>query len=152
MKPWFLSILLLTLSFSCTTQTGESTYDAELAQKLGADEMGMKSYTLVILKTGPSIVEDKALRDSLFAGHFSNMNIMSEAGKLILAGPLSQNKQNYRGIFILNTTSEEEVRELLSADPTIAKGIFEVELFTWYGSAALPEYLVAHEKIQRTGL
>lgn len=152
MKPWFLSILLLTLSFSCTTQTGESTYDAELAQKLGADEMGMKSYTLVILKTGPSIVEDKALRDNLFAGHFSNMNIMSEAGKLILAGPLSQNKQNYRGIFILNTTSEEEVRELLSADPTIAKGIFEVELFTWYGSAALPEYLVAHEKIQRTGL
>lgn len=152
MKPWFLSILLLTLSFSCTTQTGESTYDAELAQKLGADEMGMKSYTLLILKTGPSIVEDKALRDSLFAGHFSNMNIMSEAGKLILAGPLSQNKQNYRGIFILNTTSEEEVRELLSADPTIAKGIFEVELFTWYGSAALPEYLVAHEKIQRTGL
>ncbi len=29
-------------------------FDAELAEQLGADEYGMKSYILVILKTGPN--------------------------------------------------------------------------------------------------
>lgn len=153
MKIWLslLFLLLAILPYSCEPAK-EDGYDAELAQILGADELGMKNYTLVILKTGPAFIEDKALRDSLFAGHFSNMNKMSEAGKLIVAGPLAQNQQTYRGIFILDTTSYEEIRELLSGDPTIASGLFEVELFTWYGSAALPEYLEVHKKIQKKEL
>lgn len=152
MKIWIAFWLLLTLGISSLAQDVNPLYDPELARELGADEMGMKNYTLVILKTGPAIIEDKALRDSLFAGHFSNMNKMAEAGKLIVAGPLAANQQAYRGIFILNTTSEQEIHELLNEDPTIASGIFEVELFTWYGSAALPEYLEVHKKIQKSGL
>jgi hypothetical protein len=31
-------------------------YDAELARALGADELGMRRYVLVILKTGPNKV------------------------------------------------------------------------------------------------
>ena len=152
MKTWIVFCLFLALGISSHAQDPNPLYDPELARELGADELGMKNYTLVILKTGPAVIEDKALRDSLFAGHFSNMTKMSEEGKLIVAGPLAANEQTYRGIFILNTTDEQEIRNLLGGDPTIASGIFEVELFTWYGSAALPEYLDTHKKIQKRGL
>lgn len=150
MKSRLLSLLFLALSLACSNQTSESSYDAELAQRLGADEMGMKNYTLVILKTGPAVIEDKALRDSLFAGHFSNIFKLAEAKKLVLAGPLGKNEHAYRGIFILDTTDEQEIKELLAGDPTIVNGIFEVELINWYGSAALPEYLEADKKIRKT--
>lgn len=153
MKTFFLFVCLVfaVLPWGCKPESKEG-FDPELAQALGADEMGMKNYILVILKTGPAVIEDKALRDSLFAGHFSNMNKMSEAGKLIVAGPLAQNERTYRGIFILDTTEEKEALELLAGDPTIANGIFEVELFKWYGSAALPEYLEVHKRIQKSTL
>ena len=35
-------------------------------------------------------------------------------------------------------------------DPAIEAGILDYEIFDWYGSAALPEYLKIHEKIQKT--
>src|SRR5438270_10735986 len=47
--------------------TTDSTYDAELARKLGADERGMKMYVLCILKTGPNDSNFKGKeRDDIF--------------------------------------------------------------------------------------
>ena len=52
----------------------------KLADSLGADERGMKTYMLVILKTGPKDAEitDKIQRSELFKGHFSNMEAMEK--------------------------------------------------------------------------
>ena len=63
----------------------------KLADSLGADERGMKTYMLGILKTGPKDAEitDKTQRSELFKGHFSNMEAMEKAGKLKLAGSFS---------------------------------------------------------------
>ena len=122
-------------------------YDQELATKLGADDYGMKSYTFVILKTGPNNSTDKAFVDSCFRGHFENMNRMVENGKLIVAGPMAKNEKTYRGIFILDTTDSTEVNDLLNADPSIKEGLLEAEIYGWYGSAALREYLDASDKI-----
>jgi len=128
-------------------QNRNPEYDSTLARKLGADERGMKSYVLVILKTGPAVIEKGAKRDSLFAGHFSNMDRLAADGKLIIAGPIGTNEKSYRGIFILNTATLDEAREILKSDPTIRTGIFETDLFEWYGSAAISEYLKVAEKI-----
>jgi len=122
-------------------------YDQELATNLGADEYGMKSYTFVILKTGSNKSTDKAFVDSCFRGHFENMNRMVENGKLIVAGPMAKNEKTYRGIFILDTTDSTEVNNLLNADPSIKEGLLEAEIYGWYGSAALREYLDASDKI-----
>jgi len=71
-----------------------------------------------------------------------------EEGKLVVAGPLGKNDQQYRGIFILNNISTmEEAQELLDTDPAINNGLLAYDIFTWYGSAALPEYLPFSDKI-----
>lgn len=124
-------------------------YDADLARKLGADERGMKMYVLAILKTGTNTSATKAEKDSLFAGHFSNMKRLSDEGKLIVAGPFNKNDKAYRGLFILNVSTLAEARALVDTDPTVKSGIFDVELIEWYGSAALPVYMETHKKIEK---
>lgn len=147
----FLSISLALIVSSCgtTKQSAETKYDAQLAQKLGADELGMKMYVLVILKTGDTKIEDKALRDSLFRGHFANINKLADEGKLVVAGPLEKNENQYRGIFILDVKTFAEAGLLLQNDPTVSQGIFKPEMYEWYGSAALPVYMQMHKKIQK---
>ena len=110
----------------------------------------MKQYVLVILKTGPQDknITEKATRDSLFAGHFSK-GAMAKAGKLIVAGPIGKNDKTYRGIFILNVKPIEEALALAQTDPSIRAGIFDVELFPWFGSAALPMYLHYTDKVEK---
>lgn len=125
-------------------------YDAALANRLGADDYGMKNYVLVILKTGSNHTADKAFIDSCFAGHMTNIHRLVELKKLIVAGPLKKNENNYRGIFILNTDSEEEAEVLLQTDPAIKEKLLEAELYKWYGSAALPEYLYESDRVWKT--
>ena len=130
------------------TLTTNPNYDKTLAKKLGGDDYGMKSYFLVILKTGTNTTTDKELISESFKGHMDNINRMVKEGKLIVAGPLGKNENNYRGIFILNNLkSKEEAKELLQTDLAIKNGLLDYEIFTWYGSAALPEYLPFSDKV-----
>jgi uncharacterized protein YciI len=136
-------------SFQAKAQNEEVDYDKALSDSLGADDYGMKSYVLIILKTGSNIVEDKAVTDSLFRGHMATINKLAKEGKLVVAGPLQKNDKTYRGIYILNVKTIEEANELLITDPAIKAKILDTEIFKWYGSAALPVYLKTHDKIQK---
>jgi uncharacterized protein YciI len=122
-------------------------YDAGMAEMLQADDYGMKSYILVILKTGSHQTSDKDLIMKSFRGHLDNINQLVALGKMIVAGPLNQNENNYRGIFILDVITEEEAGELLQSDPAIKIGLLDFDLYKWYGSAALPQYLEFSDKI-----
>jgi len=130
------------------TLISNPNYDKTLSEKLGGDDYGMKSYFLVILKTGTNATTDKELIAESFRGHMNNINRLVAEGKLIVAGPLGKNDNKYRGIFILNNLKTiEEAKELLQTDLAIKNGILDYEIFTWYGSAALPEYLPLSDKI-----
>lgn len=125
-----------------------ANYDNILAEKLGSDDYGMKSYYLVILKTGANQTTDKTLINEIFRGHLNNINKLVEEEKIIVAGPLGKNENNYRGIFILNNIETiDEAKELLQSDPAIKNELLDYEIFIWYGSAALPEYLPFSDKI-----
>lgn len=133
------------------TLTTNPNYNKELADKLGGDDYGIKSYFFVILKTGTNTTTDKEFISESFRGHLDNINRLVEEGKLIVAGPLGKNENNYRGIFILNNIkSIEEAVELLQTDPAIKNRLLDYEIFTWYGSAALPEYLPFSDKIWKS--
>lgn len=124
-------------------------YDAALASKLGADEYGMKMYVLVILKTGSNTSESKETQDKLFAGHMENMGKLVKANQLIVAGPISKNEANYRGIFILNVKTIKEAQAILETDPAIKAKVLAADCYNWYGSAALAEYLPFSEKVNK---
>jgi hypothetical protein len=144
---YLLSILILaftaTISYS---QKDNPQYDSTLAKKYGADDYGMKTYTMVILKTGSNKTTDKNLIDSCFMVHMSNMGKMVEAGKLIVAGPFGKNDDSFRGIFILDATFDE-TNLLLQNDAAVKEKLLEAVLYKWYGSAALPGYLPDSEKV-----
>jgi uncharacterized protein len=132
------------------TINSNPNYDKVLAEKLGGDDYGMKSYFFVILKTGNNKTEDKNLISECFRGHMNNIDRLVKEGKLIVAGPFEKNDKNYRGLFILNNINTiEEAKDMLQTDPAIKSGLLDPEIFAWYGSAALPEYLTATEKIWR---
>ena len=149
MKHIITIFLSLSFSFTAFSQSANPLYDKALADSLGADEYGMKSYIFVILKTGPNKIADKAISDSLFKGHIANINRLADAGKLVVAGPFGKNDLTYRGLFILNVKTVEEAQTLLQTDPAIHAGVFVTDLIPWYGSAALPLYLGFHEKIEK---
>ncbi len=108
--------MLCSFKIHIEAQKANLDYDSTLAKKYGADDYGMKWYTLVLLKTGPVKIEDKKIVDSLFAGHLKNIGRLADEGKLVVAGPLGQNDK-YRGIFILNVDTIEKANELLQTDP-----------------------------------
>ncbi len=147
MKNILLIFLLLISPFLGLSQN--SNYDKQLADSLGADDYGMKSYSLVMLKTGGGSREDKAKVDSLFRGHLDNIGKLAEAGEIIVAGPLAENSNDYRGIFIFDEPDKAKVAELLQTDPAIKADLLAYDIYNWYGSAALPVYLETHSKIEK---
>ncbi|TKC10804.1 hypothetical protein FA048_11580 [Pedobacter polaris] len=149
MKKLMFLFICLSIGFVVNAQDKKvnPNYDAALAKQYGADDYGMKMYVLVILKTGTNTTATKAETDSLFAGHMANIGKLVKLNKLVVAGPLGKNDKTYRGIFILNTKSIDEAKELLGTDPAYKAKLLDAEIINWYGSAALAEYLKADDKI-----
>lgn len=146
MKQIFVCLLLLITSLVMSQNTNPN-YDAELAKTYEADDYGMKSFVLVILKSGTNTETNADKKSSAFKGHMANINRLVEDKKLIVAGPLGKNDNNYRGIFILDVKSIEEAETLLQTDPAIKASYLQPELYNWYGSAALAAYLEDSDKI-----
>jgi len=146
------SVAALCLALSAhaqgTAETDKPAFDAELARSIGADENGMKSYVLVVLKTGPNKVPAGAERDEMFKGHFANMKRLGAEGKLALAGPFD-GVDGWRGLFIFAVPDIEEAKKLVATDPVIIKGEMVAEYHKYHGSAALMLVNDAHAKIAK---
>jgi uncharacterized protein YciI len=125
-----------------------ATYDGELAKSLGADERGMRSYVLVVLKTGPSKMPNGPARDKMFQGHFANIQRLAAEKKLVLAGPLD-GVDGWRGMFVFATPDIDRAREYVATDPVIVNGEMVAEYHKYYGSAALMTVNDVHNKIQK---
>lgn len=128
------------------TEENSSSFDKERAERVGADKYGMKKYVMAFLKKGPNRDLDSARSAELQSAHMANINKMSEAGKLVLAGPFFGDG-DLRGIYIFDVQSIEEAEALTNSDPAIQEGSLKMELMEWYGSAALMEVNEIHNKI-----
>ena len=118
MKIYFL-IFSLFSALILTAQQNNPVFDQKLADSLGADEYGMKNYYFVILKTGPTKLTDTAEINTIFRGHMENIFRLEKSGKLVVAGPFGKNEDGFRGLFIIDAKSREEVLQLLDTDPAI---------------------------------
>ena len=127
-------------------------FDEGLARSVGADDYGMRTYVLVILKTGPTKVPAGAERDAMFKGHMANITRLSNEGKLPLAGPFAggaAGTDGWRGLFVFAVADVEEAKRLVASDPVIQKGEMVAEFHPWYGSAAVMLVPDAHKKVSK---
>jgi uncharacterized protein YciI len=128
--------------------TPTPAYDETLARSVGADEMGMRRYVFVLLKTGPNKMPAGAERDAMFKGHFANMKRLSDEGKLVLAGPYD-GVDGWRGMFVFAVPTIPEAKQLTETDPVLVHGEMVAEYHTYYGSAALMLVREAHDKVAK---
>ena len=126
-----------------------TVFDAELAKKTGADDYGMRSYVLVILRTGPTKVTDPEARKAMFAGHMANIQRLAKEGKLALAGPFGDATGDWRGLFVFAVGSIDEAKALVATDPVIVNGEMVADYHTWYGSAATMLIAELHDKVAK---
>ncbi|MBV6429357.1 MAG: hypothetical protein KIPDCIKN_03908 [Haliscomenobacter sp.] len=147
MKSLITFIFILSIVPFAFGQTTNPQLDTSLAKKLGADDYGMKMYVFVVLKTGDNKTTVKPFVDSCFAGHLANIERLAETKQLVIAGPFGDNNDDFRGLFILDVPSIAEAGKLLETDPAIKAKLLRAELYPWYGSAAISEYLNVHNKI-----
>lgn len=147
MKQFCILVFAFFSMFTFAQKTNPN-YDEALAKELKADDYGMKSYFLVILKTGTNHSSDKEFVAEKFKGHMENINRLVKEEKLVVAGPIAKNEKDYRGIFILhNISSLEDAKSILNTDPAVEAKLLDIEIYKWYGSAALPLYLESSDKI-----
>lgn len=123
-------------------------FNADLAEALGADEYGMRAYTLVLLSSGEADISDETELARLQQEHLANIQKLADRGYLALAGPF-YNTETYRGLFILATDDLNEAENWVNTDPAIAAGLLQAEFLPWYGSAALMEVSKLHKFIEQ---
>lgn len=148
-----LSLIALCGAFSMVRadEVTPAGYDAALAQRLGADAHGMRSYVLVILKTGPTPLPKGEKRNEMFKGHFANMERLAAAGKLAVAGPFASDG-DWRGMFVFAVKDIEEAKQLTASDPVIVNGEMIAEYHPLFSSAALMLVNETHKKIAKESL
>jgi uncharacterized protein YciI len=156
MKTYLLPILSLLL-WACepasspiaeAPDAAETSYDAAYAERLGADDYGMKSYVMAFLKRGPNRDRDSSESAALQRAHLQNIGRLAEAGKLVLAGPFMDTGE-LRGIYVFDVPTVAEAEALTATDPAIQAGSLVMELKSWYGSAALLEINNLHRRLEK---
>jgi len=97
----------------------------------------MTTYVMGLLRKGPKwTAEDNAYTRSIQEGHMANIKKMAATGKLIVAGPFSDNG-DLRGVFIFKVKSVDEARAMVDADPAVKAGRLVVELHPWFAAEGL---------------
>ncbi len=104
--------------------------------RVQADEAppNMEKYYVVFLKRPPSAPKlDEAAKQALQKQHLSHLRAMYEAGKLVLAGPFDEQKdETLRGMCLYRVATLEEARTLAEGDPAVKAGRLAVEVLAWW--------------------
>ena len=86
-------------------------------------------YTIALLILRPDAPQlDEESAAALQDAHLAHLADLHEAGHLLAAGPLSDEK--FRGLSILNV-DPERARELKEKDPAVQIGRFSVKVISW---------------------
>ena len=77
--------------------------------------------------------EETAETRKIQEGHMANIQKMATAGKLVIAGPFTDNG-DLRGLYVFRVASAEEARALVESDPAVQAGRLRFELHPWYAA------------------
>lgn len=121
---YIILILVVFVSLNASAQTKEAPKE---------EGFEMKQYYFVMLTKGERRHEitDTNVMKEIQKGHLDNINRLAEMGKIVVAGPFGDNG-NWRGIFIFDCPTEQEVKDLLNTDPAIKAGRLAYEIHPWW--------------------
>lgn len=122
-------ILLLTMLTLCILNV-----NAQEKKKLTEGEM--KQYYFVMLSKGAKRDQDSATAAKIQKGHMDNMKKLYEEKKLVMAGPFGDDG-DWRGIFIFDVPTKEEVEQLVKTDPAIISGRLSYEIHPWWSQRGI---------------
>jgi uncharacterized protein YciI len=118
--------LLLTFSLSAPptpTQTAPAPVEYE-----------MTTYYVGFLYKGPSwSAEETPERARLQEAHMANIRRMGAEGKLLIAGPFTDDG-DIRGLYVFRVGSIEEARALADSDPAVKAGRLRFEIHPWFAA------------------
>lgn len=128
---------LATLIFLCvgadlTAQKHQIT-STELTKTKRLEDQ-VRQYWFVMLTLGSNRSQDSATAAKIQKGHMDNINRLYTEGKLKVAGPFGD-EGNWKGIFIFDADTKEEIERILQTDPAIAAGRLSYEIHPWWTSA-----------------
>jgi uncharacterized protein len=126
MKKLIFIFLLIAAAISSGAQTKDTS-----AKKTTPPEEQIRKYYFVMLMRGQNRGHDSVTAAKIQAGHMNNINRLYNEGKIKVAGPFGDNG-NWRGIFIFDCPTQEEVEALLKTDPAISSGRLSYEVHPWY--------------------
>lgn len=120
---------LVFIFFLCFAMEGFAKPKKKIATETFKREM--KQYYFVLLTKGNNRTQDSATAQQIQKAHLENIGRLSKEGKIIVAGPFGDDG-NWRGIFIFDAASKEEVEQLLKSDMAISSGRLSYEIHPWW--------------------
>ena len=107
------------------------------AQEKKAPHQEMTTYYVAFLYRGPSWTPQVTPEvETLQKEHLANIGRLAAAGKLILAGPFSDDGK-LRGMFVLQVGTLEEAKATCDTDPMVKAGRLAVELHPWFSARGI---------------
>ena len=94
----------------------------------------MEKYYVVLLKRAPNAprLEGPALEE-LQKKHLGHLRGMYEAGKMVIAGPFDEQRdETMRGMCLYRVATIDEARKLAEQDPMVKAGRLQVEVLAWW--------------------
>lgn len=131
---YLLIIFFITATFVANAQQAKKTTHPVLAKNKEKLEDKIRKYYFVMLTNGENHEFDSTRAADIQAGHMANIAKLYYDGKIKVAGPFGDDGK-WRGIFIFDCTTKEEVETLLASDPAIAAGSLVYEIHPWYTAA-----------------
>ena len=97
----------------------------------------MTTYYVVFLSRGPKWTPTVTREtERLQQAHMANIRKMAADGKLVLAGPFTDDGK-LRGMFVLTVGSLEEAKALADSDPAVKAGRLAVEVHPWFSAKGI---------------
>ena len=106
-------------------------------EKKPEPKYNMTNYIMGLLRKGPNWTSAKTEESQrIQKAHMANIGKMAATGKLVIAGPFTDNG-DIRGVFIFQNTSMEEAKGMTDEDPALQTGQLVLELHPWFAAAGL---------------
>ena len=97
-------------------------------------ENQIRQYWFVMLTAGNTRSQDSVIAAKIQEGHMANITKLYYDGKLKVAGPFGDDGK-WRGLFIFDCETKEEVEKLLKTDPAVLSGRLSYEIHPWWTAA-----------------